>query len=647
MAKGPVLFFSFAALLPLSAMADDGAWRESGQTALHLLDYVGVDYPEFVRDGEVVDEAEYVEQLEFATRAVALLQALPERPERARLVAAAESVLAQVKAKAPGPQVAGATADLRWALIGAYSLAVAPKQVPDLARGQQLYASQCASCHGDAGKGDGAAGRGLEPAPADFTDATRSAQRSIYGLYNTITLGVGGTGMAAYRQLPDADRWALAFFASQLALTPDQLASGEAAWQSGRHAETFADLENLATLSNVEIAARFGADAALAQQWLRAHPEALEAISAAPIQRTITNLRESLAAHRRGDSAAAQQLALTAYLEGFELVEAQLDAVDADLRTRIERELMRYRTQVSSGASVEVVEQQLDATLDLLAQADAALGRDGLAPGAVFTSSLLILLREGLEAILVLAAIIAFLVKSGRRDALPWVHAGWALALVAGAATWLIARYVVAISGASREMTEAVSALFAAGVLLYVGVWLHSKANARAWQDFVREQVGGALGRKTLWALASVSFLAVYRELFEIVLFYQALWAQAGVAGGGALLSGMGAAVVILAVVGWAIFHWGLRLPIAHFFTATSVVLAVLAVIFLGQGVSALQEAGAIGVRLVDFVRVPALGIFPTAQTLLAQCVGVLVAVASFTWASRRRIAPMEQADDR
>jgi len=640
-------FLMAALLVATPALAEQADWRESAQTALHLLDYVGVDYPEFVRGGEVVDQAEYEEQLELAERVVTLLQGLPERADRAQLVADAEALLLLVKAKGPGPQVATASADLRWALIGEYALVLAPKQVPDLAHGAQLYRDNCVSCHGAEGKGDGPAGKGLDPAPADFADAVRIAQRSAYGLYNTITLGVAGTGMAAYRQLTDDDRWALAFFVSQFAVTPQQLAGGQAAWNSGLHAEAFANLENVATLSTDEVTARFGPDAAQAQRWLRAHPEALAVVAASPIDFTVKTLRESLAAHRSGDGAAARQLALTAYLEGFELIEASLDSVDADLRTRVERELMAYRGQLASGASAEDAERQVAGTIDLLQLAERKLDSDPLDAGALFGSSLLILLREGLEAILVLAAIIAFLVKSGRRDAMPWVHFGWVTALVAGAATWFVATYVVSISGASREMTEAVSALCAAGMLLYIGVWLHSKANARAWQRFLHEQVGGALGRKTLWALASVSFLAVYRELFEIVLFYQALWAQSRGAGGAPLLAGVGTAAAVLALVGWGVFRYGLRLPIDRFFKATAVMLAVLAVIFLGQGVAALQEAGAVGVNSIAFFRVPELGIFPTAQTIVAQAAGVAIVLGSFVWAGRQRMVSVETTDGR
>ena len=97
-----------------------------------------------------------------------------------------------------------------------------------------------------------------------------------------------------------------------------------------------------------------------------------------------------------------------------------------------------------------------------------------------------------------------------------------------GAATWVAATYLLATTGANREMTEGASALLAAAMLLYVGYWLHGKSYSQAWQSFIREQVTQALAERTLWAMAGISFLAVYRDLFEIILFYQSLWAQVG-----------------------------------------------------------------------------------------------------------------------
>ena len=184
------------------------------------------------------------------------------------------------------------------------------------------------------------------------------------------------------------------------------------------------------------------------------------------------------------------------------------------------------------------------------------------------------------------------------------------------------------------------TALLAAAMLIYVGFWLHSKAYAHAWSRFIKEQVGAALEKKTLWAMAGVSFLAVYRELFEIVLFYQALWAQAGADGRHALLGGIAAAAVLLAAIGWAIFKYSVRLPIGPFFAVMSVLLALMAVVFAGNGAAALQEAGVLGADPVEFVSVPALGVHPTLQTLTARRSACWRSSSSaFTW----RVVPNDR----
>jgi high-affinity iron transporter len=301
----------------------------------------------------------------------------------------------------------------------------------------------------------------------------------------------------------------------------------------------------------------------------------------------------------------------------------------------IERQMLELRGAIERGVPAAELQTRLDGVEKLLQSAEEKLGGEGLSPGAAFTASLVILLREGLEAILVLAAIIAFVVKSGRRDALPWVHAGWIAALALGALTWVLAAYVIDISGADREMTEGITALIAAAMLLYVGYWLHGKSYAQAWTRFLREQVGQALAKRTLWAMAAVSFLAVYREMFEIVLFYQALWAQVGDAGRGAVLGGMAAAAVALGAIGYAILRYSVRLPLGTFFAATSVLLAALAVIFTGHGVAALQEAGALGVTSLGFEAVPLLGLYPSGEAIGAQLFVLVLTLLAF-YASRR-----------
>lgn len=610
------------------------AQGEGAQTVLHLLDYVGVDYPAAVENGRVKNADEFKEMVEFSAEATALLGKLPENPRRAALVAGAEKLARMVRNKSAAAEIAAAAGKLRWAVIGAYNVAVAPKSAPELKTGARLYQSLCAGCHGAGGKGDGPAGAGLDPAPSNFHDAGRMAQRSAYGLYNTITLGVKGTAMQPYSRLKDDERWALAFHVATFPLEASRK-QGAALWQSGKGREAFGDIVNVATLSANEVKDRLGAAAVPVQSFLLAHPEALYASKPGPIAFASRTLREAVAAYRAGDKAAAHKLAVVAYLEGFELAEAGLRNIDSQLVPETERAMMAFRALIQRGAPADEVEQQGDRTAALLARAQDKLAGESLSPGAAFVSAMLILLREGLEAILVLAAIIAFLVKANRRDALPYVHAGWGTAVALGAVTWLAANYAIALSGAGREMTEGVTALVAAAMLVYVGYWLHSRAYAHAWQQFIKQQVGAALERKTLWAMAAVSFLAVYRELFEIVLFYEALWAQAGDSGQGALLAGMAAAAALLAVTGWVVFKYSVRLPIGPFFAVMSVLLALLAVVFAGNGVAALQEAGVIGADPVAFVSLPAFGVHPTLQTIGVQVLVLSIVLASFYLASR------------
>jgi high-affinity iron transporter len=327
-----------------------------------------------------------------------------------------------------------------------------------------------------------------------------------------------------------------------------------------------------------------------------------------------------------------------AYLDGFEPIESALNNVDAPLRLEIEHEMTALRAAISEGRPSDAVTAQVAKVKALLNRADAALSSSVLSPNTAFVSSMVILLREGLEAILVVSAIVAFTVKTGRRDASPYIHAGWIGAVALGGITWIIARYALSISGANRELTEGITALLAAAMLLYVGWWLHNRSNAQAWNRFIREQINTALGKRTLWTMAAISFLVVYRELFEVILFYETLWSQAGAAGHGAVLWGIVAAALLLVLIGGMILRYSVRLPIGPFFAAASSLLALMAVVFVGNGVAALQEAGVLGTTTVRFFSLPMLGIHPTAQSLMLQAL-TLALIAGGLWSSRAKAA--------
>jgi high-affinity iron transporter len=427
-------------------------------------------------------------------------------------------------------------------------------------------------------------------------------------------------------------RGPLAFFVSNRGGTAAAAARGAELWQGGQQRTVFPDLASVVTQTARAVETKAGPDGAAVLAYLRGRPDRVAATMHAAIETSQRRLRESVEAYRRGLATQAHDLAVSGYLEGFELVEAALDALDHRLRATVETEMIRYRSLLRAGAPLARVEEQAATLERLLVQAGDLLGAGALPASATFASALVILLREGLEALLVVAALCALLVQAGRRDALPYIHAGWLVALLLGGVTWMAASSVVTISGATREMTEGVTALMAAGVLLYVGFWMHGKSHARQWQAYLAGRLQGALGGRTMWTLALVSFLAVYREAFETVLFYQALALQAGPGGSMPLLGGVLAGAAVLALLGWMVVRGGARLPLGVFFGAGSSLLALLAVVLAGKGIVALQEAGWLPVDPVSFPSLPLLGVYPNLQSLLLQAALVVLVAVGFAW---------------
>jgi len=245
--------------------------------------------------------------------------------------------------------------------------------------------------------------------------------------------------------------------------------------------------------------------------------------------------------------------------------------------------------------------------------------------------------REGLEVALILAAILALLKVMGATRAMRYIHHGWIAAVFAGLATWLAAQTFLNLTGSHREAIEGFTTLFAALVLFYVGYWLHTKSEAKKWQAFIRGKVQGALSGERLLALAGVSFFAAYREAFEVVLFYQALWLQSE-SNPKPVLTGFITGVALLCVIVVVLFKLGLKIPIKYFFATTGLLLYLLALVFAGQGVRELQATGWFSVTPLRFPpQVSALGIYPTVETLLAQAVVLIALIATMLWPYRAR----------
>jgi high-affinity iron transporter len=601
-------------ILPLAARA------EGIQSVLHSLDYLAVDYPGAVANGMVVSEDEYAEQKEFSEHLLTSIAALPQKPGRDTILEQVRQLYQKILNKADGNEVAEAARSAGQQLAQLYNVRRTPRAVPDLKMGAELFHGKCVSCHGQHGFGDGPTAAKLDPPPINFHDRERAMERSVYGLYSAISLGVEGTKMRSFsKEMSESQRWALAFYVSNFAFSDEQRNSGEKSWKLEKVAP-LTDVTGLTQLAPSMVAAEAGDKGLMQLAWLRAHPEAVMK-NVHPLDTTLENLSSSLASYKTGNVDQAYREAVAAYLEGFELAEPALRASNPELLARLEQQMLAYRGLIKAKAPQSEVEADYKSLAAAVEQVRDGGSENTLSSEAGAVSAAVILLREGLEAILILAAITGVLLKTGRRDAMPYLHAGWIGALVLGGATWWVSTYLFAIGGANREMTEGITALLAAVVLVYVGFWLHGKTNAKRWREFVDTKIKGAMHGSAMWALSLVAFLAVYREVFETVLFYQALWLQTEPGQHASLWGGVIAGAAGLLLLAWVILRLSMRLPLRPFFVVNSAIMFVLAVAFSGHGVAALQVAGILPSDPLPLPRVELLGFYPTVETLVTQLI--------------------------
>lgn len=627
----PLLLLAFAAASPARAQT------APAQTIWQLLDYIAVDYTGAVSSGRVTNDAEYAEMVEFSANVRRRLAQLPATNAQAQLIRDAEALQSIISAKASPSEVAATARRLGGNLLAAYPVPLAPPGPPDLTRGATLYSQNCASCHGDAGNGRGGAARGMDPPPIDFTDRARARERSLFALYQVIEQGLEGTAMPSFAHLSPEERWALAFHVGRFAYPAPAAGEGERLWAQGeairRHVP---DLTALVRMTPAQLEQALGVDrAAAVTAYLRGNPAAVAGNASVSLALSRQRLGAAVEAYARGDATAATDLALSAYLDGFEPVEPLLRARDAALLRRIETAMAALRAAIGRRAPVEDVRARADEMDLLFGEAERAISPEAGSHLSSFLGAFTILLREGLEALLVVIAMIAFLRKAQRPDVMNYVHGGWIAALLAGIATWAVATWLIGVSGASRELAEGLGSLFAAVILLSVGIWMHGKAQADAWQRYIKERLSKALSRRSSWFLFGLTFIVVYREVFETIIFYTTLWSQGNA---GAVLAGAGAATALLVAVAVAMLRYSRSLPITQFFRYSSLLIGILSVVLAGKGVAALQEAGWIAVQPVSWLpSIDLLGLSPTVQAALAQFLTLMVVVLGF--GRNRRLA--------
>ena len=695
-----VLIAAIAALIPYAAPASVSA--QEGP-AKRLSSIVGVAVEEYGKgidpSGRLISQDEYDEAVSFlkdAKDVAARLSGGRTAPAQAAL----DSLIAAVLAKRP-PSELGPLHERFTDALGSEGALDLPSKTINLAEGRAIYERSCASCHGSGGMGDGPASIGMTPPPPAI--GTHAVMREVSPalMFRIVSVGIAGTKMVGWADRLTADeRWNVVAYVNSMRSSPGQIAEGEGLYTQrcmSCHGARGADDGPAATTLS-KLPPELGSFAWQAERSDAAIAEAIRSGmpgTAMPPSRDITDgelatmvayvrslamkqpprptlagnragdavetsrdvmrlLDESLAAARAGRTIEASDRAFDSYI-AFEPLETPARAKNPGLVANLERQFADFKGAVKS-SDVRRAEQARDA-ISAGMPTIIDLTRPTTGKFSAFLQSFLIILREGFEAILVIGAVVAFLLKTGHRERLRSIWLGVGAALVASGATAVILATILSAVPATRELIEGATMLVAVAVLFSVSYWLISKVEAAKWQQFIRGKVNAALEHGGGTALAFVAFLAVYREGAETALFYQALFNE-GTGNGLPIALGLLVGFGALAVVFTLFYRFGVRIPLRPFFATTSVLLYYMAFVFMGKGIRELQEGNLMSITVLPgFPHIEALGLFPSVETLLGQTLllALFVFALAKTFWPRRAVtlptieptAPVEEYDQR
>jgi high-affinity iron transporter len=320
--------------------------------------------------------------------------------------------------------------------------------------------------------------------------------------------------------------------------------------------------------------------------------------------------------------------ARSAYLDSYEVVEIPLRPIDPDFTLEMEirfaelRNLLQQQVPLQEvGAKTIEIRRGLDESERLVS------GVGVVAPAIAFSTSFSIIFREGLESALIIGAILTYLQASRNTRFKKHVYYGILIAVVATAATWFVAQYVIEISGANRELIEAVAGLSAVAVLFWVSFWVLNKIETKKWIEFVKAKVWKATTTGSVIVFVALAFFTVYREGFETVLFYQAMLSFAKYMEL-YVIAGMFLGLAVIIGVAILINRLGRRLPLRVLFALTMGIGAYMSIAFMGNAVRELQELGIVPttplvgvVPRLDINLATMTGIHPTLESIIAQFV--------------------------
>jgi high-affinity iron transporter len=584
-------FILLALQFPTMSESQPGKLESRVKKIVMMMNIVNKEYHEGIADGKIINAAEYEESLVFLEQAFGRYQTLIEDTKQDELIDRFSSLIQKIKDKEDPGLIQSEVNAINSGILKKFNIKLSqtPSEPVSLENGRILYMNNCKVCHGIEGKGDGPIAPQLDPKPAVLANPqfTGDEFSKPYDNFQIINVGIANTAMVGWAdQFSEKELWDVTYFV-----------------------RTFSN-------ENVKLPLLVSQTSASGTKGNRKNS------TKKIFNEVFSLLDQSITAYREGRNLEATESTIDAYLT-YEKVEKQLITKRKGLGLKLESSFGRLQAEIKRKASIDLVEKIGQGISSDLKEAQQVLTQEtGFT--SLFIQSLSIIVREGLEAILIIAALITFLIKSRNRDKLKAIYMGVLIGVIGSFITAYILKEILDISTANQEMMEGVIMLVAVVVLFYVSYWLVSKIEATKWQSYITGKMQKAVTTGSAFTLSMVAFLSVYREGFETVLFYKALYLSAGDSTAG-IIPGFVVGCLVLAVVYFLINQLGMRIPVKWFFVVTSVFLYYMAFMFMGKGLHELQMGGVLSLTGADFVpEIPWLGMYPTWETFIGQMVMVV-----------------------
>ncbi len=551
-----------------------------------MLAIVSKEYELAVKNGQVVNEVEYEESQAFLQMVADKFDPISTQFKDSEKANVIKSELTELKSviqqKLDIGKIKNLSTSIQNQILKEFGIEIkkSPKRPISLENGENIFRTNCSHCHGISGQGDGPTAAELDPKPAVLADPdiTGNEHSTPYDNFEVINVGIANTGMIAWADvLSEDDIWDVAYY--------------------------------IRTFSNKDVKLPQIASA----------PS--ESEIKASIHETVSKIKQLIAESAKnfssGNAESAGDSAFDAYLV-YETIEAALIAKEKNLGLRLQANFGRLRGEIKRKAPkaeidslVEKINTDLDQAIKVFTAKTERAG--------IFIQSFSIIVREGFETILILSALITFLIKSRNENQVKTIYLGAGVGILASFLTAYLVHEILGISAANQEILEGAIMLIAAAMLFYISYWLISKIGAEKFQKFVAGKMQEAVRTGSGLTLATLAFLSVYREGFETVLFYEALYTYSGDSTGG-IIPGFIVGCAVLFAVFYGINKMGMRIPVNWFFGLTGIFLYFMAFTFTGKGLHAIQVGGGLPLTAIDFIpEIDWLGIYPTLETSIGQ----------------------------